>query len=114
MSCRASSSRIQCVHHLLLLAATAAAVCSPASALPAPPACLLHRQRYAISAVAVEAAATTSSPTKRVEGLQTPHGGKLVNLMVPEAQRQAVIDSCTKTLACSDRNACDVELLVVG
>jgi sulfate adenylyltransferase len=66
------------------------------------------------SAVAVEAAAATANPTKRVDGLQTPHGGKLVNLMVPEAQRQAVIDSCTKTLECSDRNACDVELLVVG
>jgi sulfate adenylyltransferase len=64
--------------------------------------------------VAVEAAAATSNPTKRVDGLQTPHGGKLVNLMVPEAQRQAVIDSCTKTLECSDRNACDVELLCVG
>jgi sulfate adenylyltransferase len=65
------------------------------------------------SAAAVEAA-TTSNPTKRVDGLQTPHGDKLVSLMVPEAQRQAVIDSCSKTLECSDRNACDVELLCVG
>lgn len=62
----------------------------------------------------MEAAAAASSPTKRVDGLQAPHGDKLVNLMVPEAQRQAVIDSCTKTLECSDRNACDVELLIVG
>jgi sulfate adenylyltransferase len=64
------------------------------------------------SAAAVQAPA--SSAIKRVDGLQAPHGGSLVNLMVPEAQRQAVIDSCTKTIECSDRNACDVELLSVG
>lgn len=62
------------------------------------------------SAAAVEAAAFATTP----EGLQVPHGGSLVNLMVPEAQRQAVIDSCNKTIECSDRNACDVELLCVG
>jgi len=73
----------------------------------------VQRAPVRCSAVAVEAAAT-ANPTKRVDGLQTPHGGKLVNLMVPEAQRQAVIDSCTKTIECSDRNACDVELLIVG
>lgn len=62
------------------------------------------------NAAAVEAAAFTTTP----EGLQVPHGGSLVNLMVPEAQRQAVIESCNKTIECSDRNACDVELLCVG
>eukprot|EP01023_Acetabularia_acetabulum_P033139 TRINITY_DN3101_c0_g2_i1.p1 TRINITY_DN3101_c0_g2~~TRINITY_DN3101_c0_g2_i1.p1 ORF type:complete len:475 (-),score=118.24 TRINITY_DN3101_c0_g2_i1:487-1812(-) len=46
--------------------------------------------------------------------LQTPHGGILVNLMAEEAQKQAIIDSCNKTIECSDRNACDVELLAVG
>jgi sulfate adenylyltransferase len=71
-------------------------------------------QRVVCSSAAAVEAATTSNPTKRVDGLQTPHGDKLVNLMVPEAQRQAVIDSCSKTLECSDRNACDVELLCVG
>lgn len=47
-------------------------------------------------------------------GLISPHGGKLVDLMLPEAQRQAAIDSCTKVVELSDRNACDVELLTVG
>ncbi|WP_320675265.1 sulfate adenylyltransferase [Prochlorococcus sp. MIT 1341] len=44
----------------------------------------------------------------------TPYGGKLVDLMVPEDQKEALKDSATKTLECSDRNACDVELLVIG
>jgi sulfate adenylyltransferase len=61
------------------------------------------------SAVAVSAAAATERA-----GLIAPHGGKLVNLMLPEGQRQAAIDSCNKTIELSDRNACDVELLVVG
>lgn len=46
--------------------------------------------------------------------LQTPHGNKLINLMLPEDKKQAAIDSCTQSLECSDRNACDVELLTVG
>ena len=48
------------------------------------------------------------------EALQTPHGDKLINLMLPEDKKQSAIDSCTETLECSDRNACDVELLIVG
>ncbi len=46
--------------------------------------------------------------------LQTPHGNKLVDLMLPEDKKQSAIDSCTETLECSDRNACDIELLIVG
>ena len=46
--------------------------------------------------------------------LQTPHGRKLVNLLLPEDQHQAANDACTKTIELSDRNACDVELLTVG
>ena len=46
--------------------------------------------------------------------LQQPHGGKLVDLMLPESQRQSAIDACTKTVELSDRNACDVELLTTG
>ena len=48
------------------------------------------------------------------EALQTPHGDKLIDLMLPEDKKQSAIDSCTETLECSDRNACDVELLIVG
>jgi sulfate adenylyltransferase len=47
-------------------------------------------------------------------GLIPPHGGSLVDLMVPAAEREAVRASATKQLECSDRNACDVELLIVG
>jgi sulfate adenylyltransferase len=47
-------------------------------------------------------------------GLIPPHGGSLVDLMVPTAEREAVKASATKVVECSDRNACDVELLVVG
>lgn len=46
--------------------------------------------------------------------LQPPHGNTLVDLMLPEDQKQAAINSCTKEMDLSDRNACDVELLVVG
>ena len=47
-------------------------------------------------------------------GVIAPYGGTLVDLMVPQAEQGAVKDSASKTLECSDRNACDVELLVVG
>lgn len=47
-------------------------------------------------------------------GLQTPHGGNLVDLMVGDGAKAAVAASATKTIELSDRNACDVELLIVG
>ena len=43
-----------------------------------------------------------------------PYGGTLVDLMLPAADQAAAKAAATKTLECSDRNACDVELLVVG
>ncbi len=46
--------------------------------------------------------------------LQTPHGGKLVDLMVNGAEKEQAAAGCTKQLELSDRNACDVELLCVG
>ena len=51
---------------------------------------------------------------KSIDGLQAPHGGKLISLQTPKAEWDAVIKSATKTLEASDRNACDVELLSVG
>ena len=54
--------------------------------------------------------ASATSPT----GLMTPHGGSLVDLMVPAEQRDAVRAGVDRVVVCSDRNACDVELLVVG
>jgi len=47
-------------------------------------------------------------------GLIAPHGGALVDLMVPAEQRESVRQGVQHVLECSDRNACDVELLVVG
>lgn len=61
------------------------------------------------TAVVVSAAATVEQA-----GLIAPHGGKLVNLMLPEDKKAAAVASCTKTIQLSDRNACDVELLTVG
>lgn len=44
-----------------------------------------------------------------------PHGGKLVDLMVIDAGKRAALESsATHQHECSDRNACDVELLSVG
>ncbi len=47
-------------------------------------------------------------------GLITPHGGALVDLLLAADQRQAALEGCARRIECSDRNACDVELLVVG
>lgn len=53
---------------------------------------------------------TTAEPA----GLITPHGGSLVNLAVPAAERESLLAEVSRRIECSDRNACDVELLVVG
>jgi sulfate adenylyltransferase len=47
-------------------------------------------------------------------GLIAPHGGSLVNLVVPAAERESLLAGVSRRIECSDRNACDVELLVVG
>ena len=57
--------------------------------------------------------ASASAPAQR-SGVIAPYGGTLVDLMVAEADRAAVKATATKTIECSDRNACDVELLCVG
>ena len=57
--------------------------------------------------------ASASAPAQR-SGVIAPYGGTLVDLMVVEADRAAVKATATKTIECSDRNACDVELLCVG
>ena len=56
--------------------------------------------------------ASASAPAQR-SGVIAPYGGTLVDLMVAEADRAAVKATATKTIECSDRNACDVELLCV-
>ena len=57
--------------------------------------------------------ASASAPAQR-SGVIAPYGGTLVDLMGAEADRAAVKATATKTIECSDRNACDVELLCVG
>ena len=57
--------------------------------------------------------ASASAPAQR-SGVIAPYGGTLVDLMVAEVDRAAVKATATKTIECSDRNACDVELLCVG
>ena len=56
----------------------------------------------------------SASASAQRSGVIAPYGGTLVDLMVPSAEQSALKASATKTLECSDRNACDVELLVVG
>ncbi|WP_216907923.1 sulfate adenylyltransferase [Synechococcus sp. CCY 0621] len=46
--------------------------------------------------------------------LIAPHGGSLVDLMVPTDQRDGVRAAVDRVVDCSHRNACDVELLIVG
>ena len=57
--------------------------------------------------------ATTPVPASSA-GLIAPHGGVLVNLMVAAGQREPIKLGISRSVECSDRNACDVELLVVG
>ena len=56
---------------------------------------------------------TTPLPVSSA-GLIAPHGGVLVNLMVAAGQREPIKLGISRSVECSDRNACDVELLVVG
>ncbi|MEB3349426.1 MAG: sulfate adenylyltransferase [Cyanobacteriota bacterium] len=55
-----------------------------------------------------------TTTTSASHGLIAPHGGSLVDLMVPAEQHDAVRADVDRVVECSDRNACDVELLVVG
>ena len=57
---------------------------------------------------------TASTTSTQPSGVIAPYGGTLVNLMVAEADQGAVKATATTSLECSDRNACDVELLCVG
>ncbi len=43
-----------------------------------------------------------------------PYGGKLENLMLKKDFHEKILKSANKTIECSDRNACDIELLLIG
>jgi sulfate adenylyltransferase len=45
---------------------------------------------------------------------QTPHGGKLIDLFVPDADKAAVTASADKTIDITERQSCDVQLLSNG
>ena len=47
-------------------------------------------------------------------GLIPPIGGQLVDLMTLKNDQREIKVNSKKTLECSDRNACDVELLIIG
>ena len=53
-------------------------------------------------------------PNSTRTDLIEPHGGVLIDLMAPNHQKDDLIKNTSKTLECSDRNACDIELLVIG
>ena len=55
-----------------------------------------------------------SSGVSTRTALIPPHGGSLVNLMLGLEEQGPAKASLCRRLECSDRNACDVELLVVG
>ena len=54
------------------------------------------------------------SASAQSPGVIAPYGGKLVDLMVAPDQQEAVKASANHVLEWSDRNACDLELLVGG
>lgn len=59
--------------------------------------------------------ATCDAKTGKCQGAGEPHGGHLVDTFVSdEAQRKTLISECTVTLELSQRQACDVALLVSG
>ena len=57
---------------------------------------------------------TASSSSSQRTGVIAPYGGTLVDLMAAATEHAALKASATTSIECSDRNACDVELLVVG
>lgn len=48
------------------------------------------------------------------DDLIKPHGGQLVSTMVEDKRKDSILREVTKTIECSDRNACDVELIING
>ena len=58
---------------------------------------------------------TSGQPSKeKLSDLIAPYGGTLVDLMVHPEEKISLKSKSVKCMECSDRNACDVELLVIG
>ncbi len=54
------------------------------------------------------------SVSNRRSEIIEPYGGKLQNLMVNADSIEKTKSSALKKIECSDRNACDIELLIIG
>ena len=53
--------------------------------------------------------------TQNTSGLIPPYGGELKNLIIKDIKlKNDLISNVTYEFECSERNACDVELLMVG
>jgi len=98
---------------------SAATVRRSASALRAAPLPAQLRRASTRASISAKASRSVRVTVRAVAadvrtGLQVPHGGKLVDLMVADSEKAAVKASASKTMELSDRGACDVELLCVG
>ena len=52
---------------------------------------------------------------KESNGLITPYGGELKDLMIKDSyQKDKLISETIYQHECSERNACDIELLIIG
>jgi len=57
---------------------------------------------------------TSSLQQLAMAAKQTPHGGTLIDLFAPEAERAAVAASADKVIEITNRQSCDVQLLCNG
>ncbi len=57
---------------------------------------------------------STQSGKENNSGLIAPYGGTLVNLMCSAEEKLDITAKSSKSIECSDRNACDIELLIIG
>nr|YP_002049184.1 ATP-sulfurylase [Paulinella chromatophora]ACB42974.1 ATP-sulfurylase [Paulinella chromatophora] len=59
-------------------------------------------------------AIATNLHSQENDGLIEPHGGQLIDLMITENQKSILKIGVDHVIECSHRNACDLELLIVG
>ena len=57
---------------------------------------------------------SSQSSNQKHSGVISPYGGTLVDLMASEEKKIKIKANTNKKIECSDRNACDIELLTIG
>ena len=57
---------------------------------------------------------SSQSSNHKNSGVISPYGGTLVDLMASEENKIKIKSNTNKKIECSDRNACDIELLTIG